>query len=217
MYTHHVHGVNMISVYTFCDNAPMETMGDRLKWAREQAGYESARQAALKHGWPVSTYTAHENGQNEYDPDQAALYGKAFRRPPGWLLTGTGDPGPRKTKLVGKVGAGAAIEPLDDQAEEEIELPPGAALQAVGVLVAGDSMFPRYFSGEKLFYVRDGRAPTEFIGKECVIRLADGGMLVKILRRGTKKRLFTLESWNAPPLENQAVEWAAPVRWTERE
>lgn len=208
----------MTYVYTFRDNVFMEqeTMGDRLKWAREQAGFKSARSAALKFQWKPSTYSAHENGQNDYNEQDAIKYGAKFKRSPGWLLTGMGDPGARKTKLLGKVGAGAAVEPLEPPDGEEVDLAPGAPLNAAAVKVDGNSMYPRYFDGEKLFYVRDGSPPSEFIGKECVIQLRSGGMLVKILRPGSKRRLFNLESWNAPMLVDQAVEWAAPVRWTER-
>jgi phage repressor protein C with HTH and peptisase S24 domain len=194
----------------------METMGDRLRWARQKAGYPSARQAAIKHGWTGSTYAAHENGQNEFDERTAKLYGKVFRRSPGWLLTGVGDSGVRKTSLVGRVGAGAEIIPIDQDESEEIDLPPGASPAAVAVRIEGDSMAPRYFPGEKLFYVRDDVSPSELVGKECVVRLKDGRMLVKILRKGSKPRSFNLESWNAPTMKDQAIEWAAAVRWTER-
>ncbi len=66
----------------------MNAMGDRLKQARIAARYPSARAAATKKGWGVSTYSAHENGQNEFKADDARKYGKAFNVSPGWLLTG---------------------------------------------------------------------------------------------------------------------------------
>jgi phage repressor protein C with HTH and peptisase S24 domain len=154
--------------------------------------------------------------KTDFDPEMAKLYGRIFKRSPGWLLTGQGDTGPRKTRLVGKVGAGAQVVPIGDPTEEEIDLPPGASVRAVGVRVEGDSMHPRYFPGEKLFYLREDTPPAELVGKECVVQLKDGRMMVKILRKGSKPRLFNLESWNAPTMRDQAVEWAAAVRWTER-
>lgn len=66
----------------------MTAMGDRLKSARAEAGYESARNAAVRNRWKVSTYAAHENGQNEFGPEAAERYGRAFKVDPGWLLTG---------------------------------------------------------------------------------------------------------------------------------
>jgi phage repressor protein C with HTH and peptisase S24 domain len=217
-YTHHVHGVNMNYVHGFPDTDGMETMADRLRWARERAGVKSGRKAALDVlRISPSTYAAHENGQNDFGPEDAERYAKAFKVSPSWLLLGIGDPGrPRVTKLLGKVGAGAEVFPLGDGAEEEIDLAPGAPLQAVAVTVEGDSMYPRYYHGEKLFYVRDGTPPAELIGKECVIQLKNGGMLVKTLRKGSKPGLYNLESWNATVRSDERVEWAAAVRWTER-
>lgn len=209
----------MIYVYTFRDNGFMEreTMGDRLKWARERAGWPSARQAALKKlHMSASSYAAHENGQNDFGPEDAERYGKAFGINPSWLLLGEGVPGrPRVTTIAGKVGAGSKVFPADPT-QEEIEIAPSAPLTATAVVVDGDSMYPRYFHGEKLFYVKDGSQPSEHYGRECVVQLRDGGMLVKILRPGSKKKLFNLESWNAPMMVDQPVEWAAPVRWTAR-
>lgn len=63
-------------------------MHERLRNARIKAGYKSARRAALRFGWSVSTYAAHENGQNRFDAESARAYGRAFSVSPGWLLTG---------------------------------------------------------------------------------------------------------------------------------
>lgn len=90
LYTNHVDYVNMIPVHTLCDNVPMEEMGSRLRKARVKAGFKSARSAAVRFGWAVSTYGAHENGQNEFGPEAASEYASAFKTTPGWLLTGQG-------------------------------------------------------------------------------------------------------------------------------
>jgi transcriptional regulator with XRE-family HTH domain len=80
--------INMICVYALCETMPMGDMGNRLKAARAAAGYPSARAAATKKGWKVSTYAAHENGQNDFKPEDAIKYAKAFKTSPGYLLTG---------------------------------------------------------------------------------------------------------------------------------
>ena len=66
----------------------MDDMHDRLRSARAKAGFSSARKAALRFGWAGSTYAAHENGQNRYDPDAARTYARAFGVTASWLLTG---------------------------------------------------------------------------------------------------------------------------------
>jgi hypothetical protein len=62
----------------------------RLKKAREAAGYQSARQAALKNGWTPSTYASHENGQTAVPSKAAEVYAKAFHSTAAWILFGTG-------------------------------------------------------------------------------------------------------------------------------
>lgn len=52
------------------------------------AGYQSASAAAKMHGWGVSTYIAHENGQNDYNAEKAETYAKAFKTTAEWLLFG---------------------------------------------------------------------------------------------------------------------------------
>lgn len=66
----------------------MKTMHVRLRYARIDAGYESASAAAKAHGWPISTLTAHENGQNDYNAQQAEVYAKAFKTTAEWLMFG---------------------------------------------------------------------------------------------------------------------------------
>ena len=63
-------------------------MNVRLKSARMAAGYSKASQAVEKFKWNISTYRAHENGQNQYDAKTAAIYAEAFRTSAAWLLTG---------------------------------------------------------------------------------------------------------------------------------
>src|SRR5262249_15296906 len=93
--------------------------------------------------------------------------------------------GPRTAFAVGYVGAGEFI-PVDDHAMgaglEEVEIPAGVPDDAVLLIVRGDSMAPRYFDNEYLFYRRDNRPPAELIGRECVVKLADGRLYVKELR-----------------------------------
>lgn len=71
----------------------MKTMSERLREARQASGFGSASSAAKAHGWGVSTYIAHENGQNEYGPERAEIYAKAFKTSAEWLLFGKEAPG----------------------------------------------------------------------------------------------------------------------------
>jgi len=67
-------------------------MSERLREARLEAGYSSASAAARAHGWKTSTYIAHENGQNDFDAEQAQEYAKALKTTAEWLLWGRNQP-----------------------------------------------------------------------------------------------------------------------------
>lgn len=59
---------------------------DRLRQARQDAGYSSAAEAAQAFGWKEPAYRHHENGTRGYGPDAARRYGRAFKVKPAWLL-----------------------------------------------------------------------------------------------------------------------------------
>src|SRR5438128_1114616 len=87
----------MKDVHVLSNGGMAETSADRLRRVRALAGYETASDAARAYGWKVSTYLAHENGQNGFKIVAAVKYGRAYHVPPGWLLTGEG---PKQPKFV---------------------------------------------------------------------------------------------------------------------
>jgi len=52
---------------------------ERLRLAREKAGFKTATDAAKRFSWSVTTYRAHENGQNGLKNENAERYARAFR------------------------------------------------------------------------------------------------------------------------------------------
>lgn len=192
---------------------------DRLKQARMARGIKTARAAAERLGVPYGTYAGHEAGTRGIRMEEMKAYADAFRVSAAWLAFGEGDPHelPPSFRLeaYGHVGAGAEVYGIDDHAPGEpmevfdTALP--VADNTIGVIVRGDSMYPRYDDGDVIGYFRDGRDPLDLIGKECIVKLADGRYFVKRLRRGSAQGLFNLESVNAPLIEDVVVEWAAEV------
>lgn len=188
---------------------------ERLRMAREQAGFATAADAARRFGWPESSYRAAENGQRPPTQARAKEFARAFRVPVEWLLFGAGEPTKKPVPLVGYVGAGAEVFPIDDGGSlDEIEPPPGIGPSAVAVKVRGDSMWPRYMDGDVLIY--DDHVPlTKVDGQECVVALTDGRRFVKVVRIEVGG-LVTLESFNAAPIRSVEVEWVALIRWVRR-
>jgi phage repressor protein C with HTH and peptisase S24 domain len=87
----------------------------------------------------------------------------------------------------------------------------------VAVRVRGDSMFPVYRDGDLIYYSRDADFhESECLGAECVVKVVEGPTLVKTVMRGSANGLFSLLSYNAPPIADRRIEWAAPVLWVDK-
>jgi phage repressor protein C with HTH and peptisase S24 domain len=209
-----------------------ETSADRLRRVRALAGYETASDAARAYGWKVSTYLAHENGQNGFKIVAAVKYGRAYHVPPGWLLTGEGPKQPKQPKFVpaeiappssslpimGYIGAGAVIEPEFEQVPSEslgqVELPFAVPPDLIGLEVRGESMLPRYESGDVIVVWREQRGTAEaLLGEEAAVRTSEGQRYLKRLLRGPARGTYNLESTNAGAKTIEAVrlDWWSEV------
>lgn len=129
----------------------------------------------------------------------------------------TPTPSTRKTvRVIGLVTAGASAH-LWGKAQdmfEEIDAPPQSTPSTVAVRVVGDSMYGLADDGSHIYYDDVREAPTDDqLNKLCVVGLADERVVVKRLKRGTEPGRFTLQSLNAPDIENVEVMWAARVTW----
>ncbi len=121
--------------------------------------------------------------------------------------------------ISGYVGAGDEIIPIDNLAESEHAetVPAPTALGNVAaVRVRGSSMRPIYQEGDIIFYRPTNGPLAHLAGRECVVRLGDGHMYLKKLHKGPGKS-FILNSYNADPIANPAIEWAGPVLWVRRD
>ena len=141
-------------------------MGERLKQAREKAGYTSAKLAAESMGVSVPTYIQHENGTRNYPADRAQRYARFFRTTPEWLLYGR-ELGERveptalgpQIPIQGEVAAGVWRERMEYDESEWEHFTGAANIEAplshrFGLRVEGDSMDILYPPGTILECVR---------------------------------------------------------------
>lgn len=63
---------------------------ERLRLARQEAGFEDAASAARAFGWPVVSYRSHENGIRGLRPMVAKRYARAYKVSAAWLMSGEG-------------------------------------------------------------------------------------------------------------------------------
>lgn len=120
-------------------------------------------------------------------------------------------------RIMGRVGAGAIIEPDYEQTPEDgleqIELPYPIGNDLIGFEVSGTSMMPKYDPGEILVVQRE--QPVSFdsmIGQYAVVRTHDGRRLVKRVMPGPKSNLYNLESANAETIVGARLVWGSPVQ-----
>ena len=192
-------------------------MAGRLKIARELAGYRTGVDAARALRVAEQTYLAHENGSRGF-ARKAAFYSTKFRVNLEWLVTGRGQPAAgNKVPVLGYVGAGQMVIPIDDHIQgaglDSVEAPPGAdASGLAAVKVRGNSMFPAYQDGDVILY-GEHEPPKELIGREVVVKVSTDETFIKYLENGSKPGLFTLTSYNAPPLRDVKIQWASRVRY----
>lgn len=119
--------------------------------------------------------------------------------------------------IVGYVGAGAEVYAIDDHVKgdglEIIPAPPGM-VNGIALIVRGDSMSPKWEDGEVLFIEKTVYSIDGLIGESCYVQTADGRTYVKKLQYGSRPGLYTLVSYNAPPIIDVAIERAYPIAYT---
>lgn len=201
----------------------MESVADRLREARERAGYEDMTSAAEAFGWNIVTYRSHETGRRGFKLPTAQQYARAFNVSPEWILFGKFPSRPKSgtVPVLGYVGAGAEVILLDNTTTHEagleyVDAPPGAKQGIVAVRVKGESMVPAYRDGDLLFYSeRTGFSPSDY-RQERIVWLSDDRVFVKTILPGTRKDRVTLVSWNAEPILDAHVILTAKIEWIKR-
>lgn len=218
MLIHHAsHLINTPCITRFGMVHHMSAIHERLKRAREAAHFTSPSEAARALSVPVATYISNENGTRPFGRERAELYARRFRVNLDWLLSNRGPmTKARMVPVVGEVGAGAEVTAIDAHLQgggfEEIEAPHDLSPDAKALRVRGTSMLPAYEDDDILIYDENLTDPSAMVNRRCVVKLADGRMLIKRLRRG-QHGLWNLESFNDVLIENVAVEWVARIKY----
>ena len=118
--------------------------------------------------------------------------------------------------IMGRVGAGASIEPEYEQVPPEglgeVELPFPIAEETIAFEVAGDSMLPKYENGDIIVVYREQQHPlSSFYGEEAAVRLKSGERYLKTIERGKSPTLVNLTSFNAKPIKGVKLEWIGEI------
>lgn len=225
----------LFNVHTVSESRNLERAA-RLVLARKKRRFLTAKAASERFGWNYDTYSQHERGERGIS--RAAYdYARAYRVPPGWLLTGEGpSPFPEDESVenamptdkgreglfsvvpeAGYVGAGAAVylfEGTGTTGLGYVRAPRGiGAVEAL--TVRGDSMYPAYKDGDTIYFGGEAVELPITIADEYVVKLADGRILLKeVVPVGNGH--YVLQSHNAPPIHDAEIIEAHEVRWIQR-
>lgn len=114
--------------------------------------------------------------------------------------------------LTGRIGAGGTVIFEDLGGDQFVLRPPGFFGPLEALEVIGDSMLPKYASGDVVYIRRthEGVLPR-YIGEYCAVRLETGETYLKLLAKGSVPGRFTLRSLNAEDIEDVDVTWATPI------
>lgn len=132
-----------------------------------------------------------------------------------WLLEGRGDPDGAMVRVIGRVGADSSGEVVMTTADESwdlVPIAPGGSTDDSALEVVGHSM-PWLARDGSLIYFRYQRTPPtpDMIGYPVVVETMDGRVLVKRLLRGSKPKLYDLESEGGVVMNDVAIAWAAEI------
>ena len=113
--------------------------------------------------------------------------------------------------VSGRIGAGGSVL-YEETSDETVPRPAGLGGKLEALEVIGDSMLPRYSSGEIVYISRDhDGARDEYFGEFCAVRVTSGETYIKQLARGSRPGFFTLRSLNAADIEDVEIQWATPI------
>jgi repressor LexA len=121
-----------------------------------------------------------------------------------------------RVPIMGRVGAGAVIEPDLEQIPPEglgdIELPFPLAGETIAFEVVGDSMLPKYENGDVIVVYKDQRHPVStFYGEEAAVRLKTGERYLKTIERGKSASQVNLTSFNSKPINGVKLDWIGEI------
>lgn len=116
--------------------------------------------------------------------------------------------------IVGYVGANNEFYPAEDGGVlDTVTIPGPLPPNAVCGIARGDSGLPYYADGSLLVWSVRRYDVETFVGRLMVCHLADERVVVKVIRWGSKAGFYTLESANAPAMEDVVVTCVSPLDW----
>lgn len=194
---------------------PENTAGGRLQRLRLDNGLGQKELADLLR-IDRTMISKYEDGTHPLSPDQLLRLAERFSVTPSNILFGSDvEVARRRAPIVGQVGAGAEVEAIQDANPELVEVP-GDFADGQAFRVTGESCLPVFEDGDILVVKGSASAAEgEFLNRYCVVETSENLGFVKKVVRGPsvlgQGQLYTLQSPNAPPIENVQLKRVRPI------
>lgn len=116
----------------------------------------------------------------------------------------------QQAPIFGTIGEGGMLQACE-HAEVQYLTVPAAYGELLVLRVGSDSLYPRYNKGEHVLCAKDTVDPKGVLGRECLVHLANGRAMLRMVHAGSKPNTYNLTSHNQPPLNDVAVVSCRPV------
>lgn len=197
--------------------APVDrnTAGGRLRTLREERDMDQEALAAIL-GVDRTMVTRYENGKYDMGPEILRRAASHFKTTASHILFGEQiEIAHRRAPIVGRVGAGAEVEAIQEANPELVEVPADFT-DGQAFRVVGDSCIPVFEDGDILVVNGSVSATeSEFLNRFCVVETSENLGFVKKVVRGAsvpgQGQLYTLESPNAPDIQNVQLKRVSPI------
>jgi hypothetical protein len=210
------------------------SLGDRLRLSRIAAGYKTAIGFANKHGINPTTYHHHENGRRALSREIIDKYASLLGTQPevlieGFVLPRLGQRIPIVGHVLTATGSVVGMEELDTCAAcsgavltppKPIEAVPALSVDmpdfsGLGALViVGSELWPAYRHNDIIMHdpLVAIASLAHLDGRECVVELADGRRLLRVVLAARDGKANLVGFDNTPHILGVDIIAAAPIR-----
>ncbi len=103
-----------------------------------------------------------------------------------------------------------------DAAFQGVEAPPLPGSDGLSAIeVETDQLWPAYRPGELVYYREAPASPRECNGRDCVVFLTDGSIVIRMFTAAGPNRA-TLVAFSGPPMLQVEYTAAYPIVWMKR-
>ena len=188
-------------------------MHERLRLARQRAGFRSAAEAARALKVPYGTYSGHEAGSRGFNLDDAVAYAETFQVGVYWLAFGENDDakGGVDVAYLGRIEASRPDIFNGYSSDEMSERPYLPRLSFSGPEQAAIEIKGRangFFTEDWIVYIELGskKPGPRYFGRLCLCSFpGPGTRVLRVLDEGKAPHVFDLRHEFLPTLRDQVV------------